>query len=398
MSGRSFRSVPTLVDVALAGSVVLVAGQFWLSVALGGVVYGCLAGGALLWRRRRPVAVFVVVCAVTAAALLLPVTPLRTTWHVAGFAAAAGAALYAVVRYAASVRAGVLAAAVAVLGGAAVAVQQGMRPFAMPMTAEGVGRALEATLFAAVGVWSVAFVGRLYLSAVAERAQAAERERDQSTRIAVAEERARIARELHDIVAHSLSVMVVHANGAEYALGRDDVARAAVALRTISATGCEALEDMKRLVQVLRSDDAAAAAEPAPVALAQLGAVAERARGAGLTVDLAVEGSPPVVPGGIALAVHRIVQEALTNTLKHAGPAPAATVRVTYRPDGIEVEVEDTGSAPVGAGTGGHGLVGMRERAGLYGGEFEAGPRAGGGWRVRARIPLAGGADRGVPA
>jgi len=392
MSGRSFRSTPALVDWALAVSVALVAGQCWLSFALGGVVYGCLVGGTLLWRRRRPVAVFVVVCAVTAA-VLLPIDPLRTTWNVAGFAAAAGAALYAVVRYAASVRAGALAGAVAVFGGAAVEVQQGMHPFALPMTTDGVGRALAGTLFAAVGVWAVAFIGRLYLSGTAERAQAAERERDQSTRIAVAEERARIARELHDIVAHSLSVMIVHANGAEYALDRD-LARARVALQTINATGCEALEDMKRLVQLLRSDDA----DPAPVVLAQLGAVAERARGAGLTVDLAVEGSPPVVPGGIALAVHRIVQEALTNTLKHAGPSPAAMVRVTYRPDGIEVEVQDTGSGPVAVGAGGHGLVGMRERAGLYGGEFEAGPLAGGGWRVRARIPLADGAGRGASA
>jgi len=396
MSGRSFRSVPVLVDVTLAASVALVAGQFWLNFALGGVVYGCLVGGALLWRRRRPVPVFVVVCAATAAALL-PVDPFRTTWHVAGFAAGAGAALYAVVRYAASVRAGVLAAAVVVLGGAAVVLQQGMRPFALPMTADGVGQALAGALFAAAGIWSVAFIGRLYLSGVAERAQAAERERDQSTRIAVADERARIARELHDIVAHSLSVMIVHANGAEYAMSRDP-ARARVALQTITATGGEALEDMKRLVQLLRSDDATPVAEPAPVALAQLSAVAERARGAGLTVDLAVQGSPPVVPGGIALAVHRIVQEALTNTLKHAGPAPAATVRVTYRADGIEVEVEDTGSAPVAAGTGGHGLVGMRERVDLYGGEFEAGPLAGGGWRVRARIPLADDADRGGSA
>jgi signal transduction histidine kinase len=125
-------------------------------------------------------------------------------------------------------------------------------------------------------------------------------------------------------------------------------------------------------------------------------AVVDRARAAGLAVDLTQDGTPPEMPGGVALAVYRIVQESLTNTLKHAGPASSAAVRVRYSPRSVEVELTDngTGRAP---GTGGHGLVGMRERALLYGGTFDAGPVLGGGWRVRARIPLAAEAQPAVP-
>jgi signal transduction histidine kinase len=132
-----------------------------------------------------------------------------------------------------------------------------------------------------------------------------------------------------------------------------------------------------------------------PASPGQVTAVVERARAAGLAVDLDEDGTPPEMPAGSALAVYRIVQESLTNTLKHAGPAPSAAVRIRYSPRSINVEVTDDGAGGSPA-TGGHGLIGMRERALLYGGSFDAGPLLGGGWRVRARIPLADEATRAV--
>jgi signal transduction histidine kinase len=201
---------------------------------------------------------------------------------------------------------------------------------------------------------------------------------------AVAEERARIARELHDVIAHSVSVMVVQAGAAEEVL-RSAPERALDPVRAVQETGREALAEMSRLVGLLRDDRAELGLEPQP-GLADLDVLVEQVREAGLPVDVRVEGEPRHVPLGVDLSAYRVVQEALTNALKHAGDARAA-VLVRYRPDALEVEVSDNGPGGSNGHVGGHGLIGMRERIAIFGGEFDAGPRADGGFRVRAVLP-----------
>ena len=230
---------------------------------------------------------------------------------------------------------------------------------------------------------------RRHVSQLAELAGRLELARDENARAAVAGERARIARELHDVVAHSVSVMVVQAGAAEEVLGADP-GKAREPLRSVQDTGRQALVELRRLLGVLRTDDSEAALAPQP-GLDQVDALAAHVREAGLAVELCVHGDRDGIPAGVDLAAYRIVQEALTNVLKHA-TASHAVVRVGYRPDAIEVEVLDDGHGPLGAGhdgTGtGQGLIGMRERASLYGGVVEARPRAEGGFAVRARLPV----------
>ncbi|WP_211297302.1 sensor histidine kinase [Geodermatophilus tzadiensis] len=227
---------------------------------------------------------------------------------------------------------------------------------------------------------------RAYLEALEDRAARAERERDARARVAVVEERARIARELHDVVAHNLSVMTALADGAGFAPGTGQ-AREAVA--QIAATGRQALAEMHRLVGVLRTDDDPAERAPAP-GLADLTGVVEQVRAAGLPTVLRVTGRPRPLPAGAQLAVHRLVQEALTNTLRHARGARSAEVRLDWRAAELAVEVTDDG-APAAAAPdrAGHGLVGMRERVAAWDGSVTAGPRPAGGWRVAAVLPLA---------
>ena len=230
---------------------------------------------------------------------------------------------------------------------------------------------------------------RRHISQLAELAGQLELARDENARAAVAGERARIARELHDVVAHSVSVMVVQAGAAEEVLGADP-GKAREPLRSVQDTGRQALVELRRLLGVLRTDNSEAALAPQP-GLDQVDALAAHVREAGLAVELCVHGDRDGIPAGVDLAAYRIVQEALTNVLKHA-TASHAVVRVGYRPDAIEVEVLDDGHGPLGAGhdgTGtGQGLIGMRERASLYGGVVEARPRAEGGFAVRARLPV----------
>jgi signal transduction histidine kinase len=201
---------------------------------------------------------------------------------------------------------------------------------------------------------------------------------------AVAVERARIARELHDVIAHNVSMMVVQASAAARVLEGDqqDVRRA---LEAVETTGRETVDEMRRLIGVVRSDDGLALS-PQPT-LADLERLVANVREAGLAVDLHIEGSPVPLPPGIDLSAYRIVQEALTNALKHAGEA-RATVIVRYRAGGVEVEVSDDGDGSGAGGGTGHGLIGMRERVALWGGELEAGQRDGGGFAVRARLPV----------
>ena len=235
---------------------------------------------------------------------------------------------------------------------------------------------------------------RAFVASLEERARRAEETRQAEAERAVAEERARIARELHDVVAHSMSVMVVQAGAARRVMGADP-ARAAEALEAVEDTGRDALVEMRRLLGVLREDGSSASLAPQP-SLHELPSLIAHVAESGLAVTLATEGSPRDLPTALGLTAYRIVQEALTNALKHAGPSAAAVVTVRYRDDEVEIEVADDGrgaGAVVAAnGSAGHGLLGMRERAGLFGGELTAGPRAGGGFVVRARLPIAEGA------
>jgi signal transduction histidine kinase len=212
-----------------------------------------------------------------------------------------------------------------------------------------------------------------------------EREREEKARAAVAEERVRIARELHDVVAHAISVIVLQARGGRRSLATDP-GETREALDMIEATGSEALAEMRRLLGMLRRDDEEIALAPQP-SLRYLDALAAQVREAGLPVDLSVEGEPTQLPPGVDLSAYRIVQEALTNALKHAGPATARVV-VRYRENDLELEIADTGAGASASDGEGHGLAGMRERVSLYGGKIETGPRDGGGFAVRARLPL----------
>ena len=213
-----------------------------------------------------------------------------------------------------------------------------------------------------------------------------ERDREQRAREAVAEERARIARELHDVVAHGVSVMTLQAQGGARMLDSEPE-EARRAFTAIEQIGRRSLVEMRRLLGMLRSTDDELPLGPQP-GLTELDVLVEQVRAAGLPVELAREGEPAAVPPGVDLSAFRIVQEALTNTLKHAGPTHAK-VTVRYREHAIELEVADSGiGALADNGHDGHGLIGMRERVSIFGGELEAGERAEGGYLVRVRLPL----------
>ncbi|MER6235456.1 sensor histidine kinase [Streptomyces clavifer] len=236
---------------------------------------------------------------------------------------------------------------------------------------------------------------RAYLSQLEERAARLEREREAQSKVAVAAERARIARELHDVVAHNVSVMVVQADGAAYVLDASpDQARQA--LETISSTGRQALAEMRRLLGVLRTGDTRETGEYVPQPdVEQIEDLVDQVRQTGLAVDFKIEGTPRPLPTGVELTAYRIVQEALTNTRKHGGPDAGASVRLVYFDDGLGLLVEDDGRGAAhelyedgGADGAGHGMIGMRERVGMVGGTLDAGPRPGGGFRISALLPL----------
>jgi signal transduction histidine kinase len=218
--------------------------------------------------------------------------------------------------------------------------------------------------------------------ALARRAEQLERERDHT----VADERARLARELHDIVAHSVSIIAIQAEAGEALL--DEPERAAEAFRSIQSTSRQALTELRRQLELLREVEGEPGLAPQP-GLSEVAGLVERVRAAGLETELAIDGSPAGVDPGVDLSAYRIVQEALTNSLKH-GRAARARVQIHYLPGAIELEIADNGAAGNGDGAygSGRGLIGMRERVALYGGEVSARPNPGGGFAVHARLPL----------
>jgi signal transduction histidine kinase len=257
-------------------------------------------------------------------------------------------------------------------------------PFPLDVVAPH-GPGSSSVLFTAVTL-TVMLLVRVVLGDRERRVQFAERERDLTAREAIASERARIARELHDVVAHSVSVMVVQAQAGPRLLG--DPEQASGVFRSIEATGREALVELRRLLGVLRSGDEHAATAPQP-GLESLDTLLGQVRDTGLRVDLRIEGHPVALPAGVDLSAYRIVQEALTNTLKHAGRAEAEVI-VRYDTGFVELEILDNGVGLQAQTNGsGHGIAGMRERVALYGGALETGSRNGHGFAIRARLPLA---------
>ena len=328
------------------------------------------------WRRRRP-ALVLALC--TTAVTVFQLRNYPSTGQEIGALVAA----YAVGAYSAN-RRRVTRAATAMLG--ALALLNIARVLADHKPLHSIGAIVGNTV-----IFGSAFVmgdnvrrRRQRIADLEEHAAHATREREMLGRQALAEEQRRIARELHDVVAHSLSVMVVQAGAARRVLASRPE-QASTALATIEVTGRDALNEMRRLLGVLRGEDAASMA-PQP-SLDQLHELASA--DPSLPVTVAIDGTRRPLPPAVDLQAFRIVQEALTNVRKHAGPA-TASVRIDYRADHVEVTVSDDGrcaSVPA-PDTAGHGLVGMRERVSLVGGTLQAGPRPGGGWLVRASLPV----------
>lgn len=281
----------------------------------------------------------------------------------------------------------------------------------MASTRWALGDSWEASLVGLSGLVAAALLAgavfkarRDHIAALTDRAARLEIERDQQAQLAAAAERARIAREMHDVIAHSLAVMVTMADGAAAKLRRELSSSAAggtsngpssarEAVEAIAEVGRQALGDTRRLVGVLRHDEVVGERLPAP-GLPELEELIVGLRATGLDASIELVGEPFELAPGAALTVYRLVQEAATNTLKHAAGARVFVVRVLFERPGVRVEVLDDGTASVAAETGhGHGLAGMRERAALYGGTVEAGPAPGGGWSVKASL-----ASGGLPA
>jgi signal transduction histidine kinase len=337
-------------------------------------VFLLLATLPLAWRRRAPLAVLVLVLvSISAQSLLLD------DWTSFQPFVAVVVAVYSLGAHG-QLRTAIVGAAIAaavILPYQVVSVVQGGKLSDLPGPLIVLGAA-----------WLVGRLvggGRLEALRLRDRAAELERERDEQARLAVEQERARMARELHDIVAHAISLIVVQARAGRRTLP-GEAAPTRESLDTIEQTGRQALAEMRRLVAMLRAEGEAPALAP-QAGLRQLDTLVAQVSEAGLPVELEVEGEPTELPPGIDLAAYRVVQEALTNALKHAGPA-TARVMVRYRPEELEVEVVDTGSGTVSAGEAGHGLVGMKERISLYGGEIEAGREHARGFAVRARLPL----------
>ena len=375
-------------------------------------VVGLLMAAALLGRRYRPVPVFAVVAGLGGIQVLL------TDSAPAAYDMAVLVAMVAVVSHAQQSWATYLAGLVVLAGLVLIGLRGSLIADLQEHSASGLIE-YAAVLAGFSALWLTAFVlrtRRLLVAGLRERAATAERERDQLNRLALADERAGIARELHDVVAHSLAVMILQADGAGYVVVQD-VAKAQNALRTIADTGREALEDMHRIVDVLRGTAPGALSgdpdSPGPdrrrITLEQLRPLVERAGSAGLNVSLSMDEPPSTLTAAEELTLVRLAQESLTNVLRHAGPGAPVEVSLRFTADTATLEVSDRGtgrtggpparSGPVRAGS---GLIGMRERVSAHGGTFVAGPgRQTGdpgtaglrtevetGWTIRATIPV----------
>ncbi|MGW8646440.1 sensor histidine kinase [Micromonospora chalcea] len=388
--GRPLRGIAF--DTAVCGLVVFFAVSAYVAGQIGVPAFavGLAAAVAVFFRRAHPTAVAVAVAA-------LALVQVIAGWGPLAYDIAVLIALYSVVKYADRLRDGIVAGVVAVLGGVLAALQT-----------PGAGPWWMGAFFYALIVGAVWLAGlnlrtrRLYVLSLEDRAATLEREREAQARAAVAEERTRIARELHDVVAHSMAVMIVQADGVRFTLDRDP-ATAREAAKVVADTGRAALEEMRRLVGVLREPTAT---QPDPAdgpahrrpALVELPALLDRFRAAGLRVACGGAGAPPPLPPGLELTVYRVVQESLTNTLKHAGVGASVELTLDWSADAVVIRAVDDGRGrPVDgpAPSGGHGLVGMRERVGVYDGSLAAGPTLAGGWRVRARLPLSPAAGTG---
>lgn len=329
---------------------------------------------ATYWRRTRTIAVFV---AVTAVSGVLAAAGVNEAINLPGL----------VMLYTVASRRSRREAAYAWIATLGVALMLAVREIGV--ADYGAFIALGALVTVPYAIGSAVGNRRQLLAALRERAERAEAEVEVRTRVATLEERARISRELHDVLAHGLTVMIAQSEGAA-SVAVTDPGRAAEAMRTVAATGRESLGELRRLVAAERVDVAGSGPELAPVpGIDGLDALADRVRAAGLPVRLTRSGDLAAVPDDSGRAVYRIVQESLTNVLKHGGAGATAEVVVSVGSD-LEVAVVDRGGAgaPAPAG-GGSGLVGMRERVAVLGGELDAGPTGEGGWRVRARLPLA---------
>lgn len=365
--------------------VLLVAGL--LLLVMGHVVAGQVPSVAfsvaelvpLLWRRRHAWPVFLAVAALSAAQAAVVAEP--TVGQLAF-----PVAVYSVARWCPRWQ-GVTALMVG-YAGAAVASTRWLIGFgAGDLTASNLapyGVTISAIVTAA---WALGFAAQSrekYVASLVARAEQAERIAEREVELAARDERSRIAREMHDVVAHGLSVIVIQADGARYAAAKDPGV-AVGTLETISTTGREALTEMRRLLGLLRDGDTGVAPQPG---LDDVRHLVDEARAAGTRVEADLPSAPVDVPDGVGLAAYRIVQEALTNVRKHAGPGATASVRVAVGRQ-VEVEVRDDGRGAAAPSDGhGLGLVGMRERAAVHGGTLRAGPAPGGGFAVSARLPL----------
>jgi signal transduction histidine kinase len=369
---------PPASDLAIAGALSLWAIlEAFFAEGPGTVPLRIVAGLALtvplIWRRRYPFAVLLLIIGV----FVLRAVIGAESETAASFFPAILIATFSVSLYERRIALAVVGGVI-VIAGMATALSLGFGRDDGTTTEPGNIAILS---FFVIASWTAG----LLLRRRAEHARRVEAESGELARAAVSSERARIARELHDIVAHSISVISVQTGAAEQYVERDP-ARAREHLEAVRSSARDALTEMRRLTGVLREDEATY--EPQP-GLERMPDLVKQARGAGLDVELVEEGERRAVPAGVDLAAYRIVQEALTNARKHAGRV-RATVRIRYLPDDVEVEVENAaGSGGTGDGSG-HGLVGMRERVRVYGGTIEAGPEDGGRFRVRARLPLGG--------
>jgi signal transduction histidine kinase len=370
---RSFARVHVqLADAALAFAVLAgsLAGDGLARGSVSAGLFTFLLAFPLAWRRRAPVTVFCVV-AVVAFAQWLGRVPLVAD-------VALLVALYTVA--ADRPRRVAIAGAVILEGGAVLAAirwgESALATFA----------SLSAAVVAALVSGLYVRARRAYVAGLIERAARLEFERDQQALLAAAAERARISREMHDVVAHSLAVVVSLANGATAKLGRDPE-QSREALQSIAELGRQALTDTRRLLSALRTADDDEARAPQP-GVEQIADLVDRAAATGLAATLTVRGDPVLVPAGLALSAYRIVQEAITNVVKHARGATTVAVGLTWMPGRLEITISDDGHGDGPPGDG-FGLAGMRERAALYGGTATAGHGERGGWTVSATIPVA---------